>query len=256
MLIQRVKDIPSLPENFYRIRALLDNNDSDAKALANAIRTDQAISSSILKCANSSHYSTMGHPVGTLTQAITRMGVIETGQIVMASSLLHGFTLPFGMSHIRNLWGHAFAVGLLCKRMAKTHNDLNPEELFMAGLLHDIGRALIGIRLDLNYFESKMANLNGQELIDAEREAYGMNHAEAGAELLRLWNFPQSLQQAVAEHHNPATSFLPAHICARADTEARKRFPHVSSIDQVAAALLGDPDDDAANTESDSPTSG
>lgn len=242
-LIKMVKDIPALPEIFFRIRNLINNKNANAKALADAIRTDQAISANVLKCANSIHYNTMGHLVGTLTQAIARMGLVETGNIVMASSLLYGFTLPFGMNHIRALWAHAFAVGMICKRMANTHN-LDPEELFMSGLLHDIGRALIGIRLDLNYFESDMATMSGQELIEAEHEAYGLSHAEAGAELLRLWNFPESLQRTVAEHHNPTTSFLPAQICTLADAEADQRFPYASSIDQIAATLASDPAED------------
>ncbi len=240
-----MEDIPTLPESFSRIRARIDCDDSDAKDLAVVIRTDQVISATVLRIANSTHYNKMGRPVRTLTQAITRLGFKETGHIVMASALLYGFTLPFGMNHIRALWAHAFAVGLICERMAKAHN-LNPEELFMAGLLHDIGRAIIGIRLDLGYFESNMAAMHGEELIDAEDKAYGLNHAEAGAVILHHWCLPESLQRTVAEHHKPSSSFIPAQICALANTKANQRFPFGSSIDQIATALAGDSAQDAA----------
>ena len=237
-------DIPTLPESFSRIRKVLDSDDSDAKDIADVIRTDQIISATILRCANSTHYSSTGNYVRTLSQAITRLGFRETSHIVMASSLLYGFTLPFGINYIRALWSHAFAVGLICERMAKAQ-DLDPEELFLAGLLHDIGRAIIGIRLDLGYFESNKATLCGEALIEAECSKYGLDHAEAGAEILRHWSLPESLQRTVAEHHDPESSFLPAQICAQADAEANERFPFGGSIDQISATLAADLPQDA-----------
>jgi len=239
-LIEMMEDIPTLPESFMRIRTLMNRKEANIKELAEMIRTDQAIAASVLKCANSPHYNAMGHPVGSLPQAIARLGFTETSHIVMAASLLYGFTLPFGMNYIRALWAHAFAVGLICERMAKEHG-LDQGEMFTAGLLHDIGKAVIGIRLDLTYFESNMAALHGEELIAAERKAYGLNHAEAGAAILRHWNLPESLQRTVAEHHNPETSFLPAKICALANTEANERFPFGSSLDHIGSTLACDP---------------
>jgi len=238
-LIQRMDDIPTLPESFSRIKKSLDSNDSNAKDIADIIRTDQIISATILRCANSTHHAAAGNYARTLTQAITRLGFKETSHIVMASSLLYGFTLPFGMNYIRALWSHAFAVGLISERIAKVH-DVNPEELFLAGLLHDIGRAIIGIRLDLGYFESNKATLCGEALIEAECSKYGLDHAEAGAKILHHWNLPESLQRTVAEHHDPESSFLPAQICAQADAEANERFPFGGSIDQICATLATD----------------
>jgi len=238
-LIQMMEDIPTLPESFTRIKKLIALDNANAGHLARAIRTDQAISATVLKIANSAHFNSMGHPVGTLTQAVARLGFKEASHIVLASSLLYGFTLPLGMNFIRALWAHAFAVGVLCERMAKSHNQ-DPEEMFMAGLLHDIGRAVLGIRLDLTYFESNMASMHAEKLIDEEIKKYGLNHAEAGAAILRHWGLPETLQRAVAEHHDPESTFLPARICGLADEEANRRFPFGSSIDQIGAILAED----------------
>lgn len=238
-LIEMMEDIPTLPDSFIRIKKLIGNEGASAADLAKAIRTDHAVSACVLKVANSAYYNSMGLPVATLTQAVARLGFMEASHIIMASSLLYGFTLPLGMNYIRALWAHAFAVGVLCERLAKRHHQ-DSEELFMAGLLHDIGRAIIGIRLDLTYFESNMASMHAESLVDEEVKKYGIDHAEAGALLLHHWDFPEALQRTVAEHHKHESTFLPARICALADGEANRRFPFGSSIDQISAMLAED----------------
>jgi putative nucleotidyltransferase with HDIG domain len=238
-LIQMMEDIPTLPESFLRIKSLLARDDTNASDLAKAIRTDHAISACVLKVANSAYYNSMGRPIAVLSQAIARLGFVEASHIIMASSLLYGFSLPLGMNYIRALWAHAFAVGVLCERLAKRHNQ-DPEELFMAGLLHDVGRAIIGMRLDLTYFESSMASLDDEALIEEEVKKYGLDHAEAGAIILRQWDFPAYLQRTVAEHHDLESTFLPARICALADEEANRRFAFGSNIDQISALLAED----------------
>ena len=242
-LIQMMEDIPTLPESFLRIKKLLARDDTNAADLARAIRTDHAVSACVLKVANSAYYNSMGHPISALSHAIARLGFVEASHIIMASSLLYGFTMPLGMNYIRALWAHAFAVGVLCERLAKRHHQ-NPEEMFMAGLLHDIGRAIIGIRLDLTYFEGTMASIDSEALIKEEINKYGLDHAEAGAIILQQWDFPEDLQRTVAEHHDLESTFLPARICTLADEEANRRFAFGSNIDQISALLAEDSPED------------
>lgn len=237
-MISMARDVPALPDRFARIQAVLDREDSSVDDLAKVIGTDQSTAAMVLKSANSAYYNRRGAPVTDLKNAITRLGLRDTGQITMSMSLCYGFAIPMGMGNVRAFWAHAFAVGLLSKHLAELLGE-DGDELFVAGLLHDIGRAILGMLVDMDYFETKLAQMDGLELVEAERKRYGIDHAEAGAELLKLWNFPEKLQKIVGGHHSLNDSdFLPARICALANNEARVRLPYGTTIDRVEASIM------------------
>lgn len=235
------KDLPSLPDRYARIQEVIDDSTSSAMDLARIVGTDQATSAMVLKFANSPMHNPMHQKIGTLSMAIARLGTRETGHIAMTMSLLHGFAIPAGMAQIRAFWAHAFAVALLSQHMAGLLG-MDEGELFVAGLLHDIGRAILGIRIDMAYFEGELGLLSGDQLVAAERQAYGVDHAEAGSEILRLWNFPDSIREPVASHHNVDTDSVPGKIIGLASIEAHERLPYASGIDHVEQPLMENPE--------------
>jgi len=239
-LIGITQDIPSLPDRYAHIQEVINDPDSSAADLARIIGTDQATTAMVLKVANSAMYNPTHQYTGTLPMAIARLGTRETGHIAMVMSLLYGFAIPMGMTQIRTFWTHAFGVALLSRHMADLLG-LDEEELFIAGLLHDIGRAILGIRVDMGYFEGEMSRLSGDELIAAEQQAYGIDHAEAGAETLRLWNFPENIRDPVANHHNENANSVPNKIVRLANIETHKRFPYASEIDHIEQSLMEKP---------------
>jgi len=235
-LIGMVQDLPSLPDRYARIQEVINDPTSSATDLARIVDTDQATSTMILKVANSPMYNPTHQYSGTLPMAIARLGTRETGHIAMTMSLIYGFAIPVSMPRIRAFWAHAFGVASLSRKMADLLH-LDKEELFIAGLLHDIGRAILGIRVDMKYFEGKMGQLCGNELIAAEQQAYGVDHAEAGLEILRLWKFPKKIREAVGNHHNKNTNFAMNRIIRLANHEAHKLFPNIADIGQINQIL-------------------
>ncbi len=240
-LIGRVQDIPSLPDRYARIQEVIDDPTSSASDLAHAIDTDQATSAMVLKVANSPMYNPTHQYSGTLPMAIARLGTQETGHIAMTMSLIYGFAIPVSMPLIRVFWAHAFGVALLSRHMADLLG-FDKEELFIAGLLHDIGRVILGIRVDMKYFEGEMGPLYGDDLIAAEQLAYGIDHAEVGAEILRLWQFPKNIRDAVGNHHNIEAHSATSRILRLANIEAHKLFPNTADIAQVNQTLKDNQD--------------
>ncbi len=240
-LIGMVEDVPSLPDRYAAIQEVLDDPNSSAAQLAEVIGTDQATTAMILKFANSPFYLPTNQRITTLPQAIARMGTKEAGQIALTMSLLYGFAIPGGMGAIRAFWAHAFAVALLAKHMARLLG-LNADELFVSGLLHDIGRAILGIRVDMGYFEGPLARLTGDALVSAERETYGVDHAEAGDAILKLWNFPEVVRAPIAAHHALRPESMAARVLQLADAEAHLRLPHAADIESVPQYLLERPE--------------
>jgi len=240
-LIGMVEDIPSLPDRYAAIQKVLDDPSAGASDLAEVIGTDQATTAMILKFANSPFYMPTNQRITTLAQAIARLGAREAGHIALTMSLLYGFAIPGGMAAIRAFWAHAFAVAMLAKHMARLLG-MNADELFTTGLLHDIGRAVLGIRVDMGYFEGPLAGMQGEALVAAEREAYGVDHAEAGEAILKLWNIPEIIRAPIAAHHDKATTDIVARVLQLADAEAHLRLQPSADIESVPGHLAEAPD--------------
>ncbi len=231
-LIRRIDDLPTLPDCFHRIRAVIEDDLSDASCLARVIETDQGTSAMVLKMANSAWFNPDGISITRLSQAIARLGFSETANIAMTMSLFYGFALRADILTIRRFWVHAYAVAVLAQRSAaRLHMDT--DIVFMAGLLHDIGRAVLGMRVDLSYFESGLASLHGEPLVAEERRCFGIDHAEAGAEILCMWHLPDAIGQAVREHHDTGSTYPVAQLIRQADSKVHAHLGDISDIEQV-----------------------
>jgi len=240
-LLKFSADLPSLPDRFVKIQQVIQDPDSGAEDLARIIRSDQATTAMILKFANSAAYNPTHTPIGELSKAIARIGSKETVHIATAMSLMYGMILPTGMANIRCFWSHAFGVAMVCEKMAMALDpsglQCSHERAFMTGLLHDIGRAALGMRVDFSYFERESGHLHQEALIAFEEAYYGVNHAEAGMQLLRLWLFPDDVFTAVAEHHNPdCTQFL-GRICYQANAYCNAHLSERTGFESVAETL-------------------
>jgi len=236
-LIGLSDDIPTLPDRFVRIQRIIDDPLSGIDDLAEAIHTDQATCAMILKVANSAAYNPSGQAVSTLRQALSRLGSREVGHIALTMSLMFGFALPMGMAHVRAFWIHAFGTGIIAEQLALRVGYPDGREAFMAGLLHDIGRAMMGLRVDLAYFESPLVHLHGEELVAAEREHYGLDHADAGRHTLTLWHFSPELIRAVAEHHDPDSTDLLSCIIRTACALSNEHIPGGAHIEGIPPLL-------------------
>jgi len=241
-LLQFSEDLPSLPDRFVKIQHVAQDPDASAEDLAHIIRSDQATTVMILKYANSPAYNPSHTPISELSKAIARIGSTEAIHIATSMSLMYGMILPTGMANIRTFWSHAFAVALVTEHLAKTADPAQKhgshESAFMTGLLHDIGRAALGMRVDFSYFERETGHLNEENLIKAEEKHYGVNHAEAGMYMLRLWDFPDDLCMAVAEHHLPESPLFLARACYQANQFINAHLPERTAFDNVAETVF------------------
>jgi putative nucleotidyltransferase with HDIG domain len=102
------------------------------------------------------------------------------------------------------LWNHSLTTAYLVRSMA-TRKGLQDAELpFCIGLLHDIGTVVFAVWKE-NKFEAlvSLAEAEQRPLDEIEREAYGFDHAEVGAELCDVWNLPKAYGNAIRYHHQP-----------------------------------------------------
>jgi len=203
--------LTTLPDVFVRISEVLNDPLSTSREAAEAIGRDTGLSAVLLRLVNSAFY---GFPVkvDTLSRAVTIVGSRQLTTLALGLSVLALFKdLPEGLVDMRSFWKHSIGCGVLAAALAGPDGGLEVERLFVAGLLHDVGRLVLYRCLPRHMAHILAgARAEGRLLREAERRALGYDHALLGGMLLKRWRFPENLEKAVRQHHGlPAHQVLP-----------------------------------------------
>ena len=202
-LIANLGDLPPLPQVASQVLRVSADPDANAEDLRKVISMDQALTSQILKISNSAMFGMM-REVTTLTQAIMTLGFSTIKSVVIASSaknLYHRGTV--GLQE-RLIWEHALVSAMASRAFAKSLRFPRIEEAFIGGLLHDIGKSVMGVKFPERYGALLGMVYNEQgACLHMELDAFGFDHAMVGEALVNRWNLALSLQAAVRWHHDP-----------------------------------------------------
>ncbi len=197
--------LPTLPDAATKAMAVAKDPNSSLAKLSGVIERDPALAAGILKLANSALYRTT-YSVGSLHQAVVRLGVRECQNLVLAVGMRSLFRNVPRVRQVRfeGLWRHSFMTGCLCRRLNKGLGLGFEGEEFTCGLSHDIGRVLIGLGApDQAEAADPMEFIEGPDLLLHEQEVLGTDHCYFGAWFANLNNLPGSLVSAVQFHHAP-----------------------------------------------------
>ena len=207
--LSQIKELPSLPEVLVKVRALINSDDAGAKELAKIIEQDPAISSTILKTANSAYYNISRRQIDSISEAITRVGFNEVQKITVAISVIKQFSGDARILDYQKFWSHSIAAASLVSYIAdiceKWDSRSVREHIYMSGLLHDIG-ILILDQFFHNEFAiiAKRALDEGKTFLQIEETlTQKESHAFIGGALLEIWKNSQETISAVRFHHTP-----------------------------------------------------
>ena len=195
----------SLPEICVRINEMLDDDNTTTAELGRVISQDTALTARLLKIVNSSFYG-FSKRVETVSRAVSILGMKELRALVIAVSAVDMFSsIPLHALNKVRFWRHSLYCAVMARLLAEHCHVLHSERLFVAGLLHDIGKLVMASRLPeaMSLILSQVKE-SGREEYEQERIMLGFHHADVGEALLRQWNMPESLVEAVAYHHEPS----------------------------------------------------
>jgi putative nucleotidyltransferase with HDIG domain len=200
--------LPSLPPVVMELNQMMSDPDVSVMEIGATLTEDPELSTRVLRIANSALFG-LPMPVLDPSHAASILGLNRLNEIVMQAATTGAFGSkknnkdPLFKAH----WKHSILVANIARDMGartKAEGLMAPEELHVAGLLHDAGRAILLDNLREPYLAAlEKARESGSDPIEAEREAFGCNHAQLGAKLVLSWDLPRSLAQTIAFHHDP-----------------------------------------------------
>lgn len=198
VLAQAAK-LPALPQIVAQIIDMLGDEEASVESLSTHIVSDPAIVARLLAAANAGALGTGGR-ITSVRQAIMLLGVGRVRDITLATAIIDRYKAapPFDA---HRLWLHSVGVAVCAQEVARIAG-LDPDIAYTAGLLHDIGQLLLFAVNSAAY--GQMLTLKAErdmDIVEAEREYLGLDHAHVGGELARLWKLPEAVADAIAAHH-------------------------------------------------------
>jgi putative nucleotidyltransferase with HDIG domain len=192
------------PHAALRLWRLAQDARASGREITQLIEREPALAARVLRMANSPVFEHAGQ-IADIERAVNLVGMREIADLALAAACVAGFSpLENQLLRTADFWWHSFSTALLARDAARAAG-LPPDDAFTAGLLHDIGQMMLFSRRPQVMMDVLRESLDHERpLQELERARLGFDHAELGGALLRAWNLPQSVCDAVAAHHSEA----------------------------------------------------
>ncbi len=196
----------SLPQVLSEILHEAGKDDLSPDCLAGIILKDPSMTARILKMANSPFYHRLSE-IRTVNQAVSVMGVTTVKCLALSSSILRPERVAEASGiNPQKLFSHILSVASASEAIAQAVHFKAVEEAFIAGLLHDVGILFYVHHYPDSYRDIVAKKVRASSLTEAERQIFGIDHAEVGMHLAEVWRLPEYMGHAIAGHHSVVTA--------------------------------------------------
>lgn len=203
-ILNSFKEFPAMPNVIMRALNIMKDPESSLKALAKIISYDQSLSTKVLTLVNSAYY---GFPqqITSINRAISLIGMSKAKNIIMAVAMKPMLTNQGD----KELWIHSITTAVGCEHLAKYLKIMDPDEAFVIGFLHDLGKVVLKFKDSKLYEQVENAIQYNPNILEVEQSYFGINHCQIGSILATRWQLPLLVTNTVKYHHNPNLSSMP-----------------------------------------------
>ncbi len=200
-LVEGVQDLVPLPKAYIRIQELVNDPDSSLEDVTKVIANDAALTSRILRIANSA-YMGLASKVDTVGRAVQVLGLNQVHDLALAGAAVGSLTkIKVPALDINDFWRRSVYCAVVARIICKQRQLGSPERLFVSGLLHDIGHLLLAYREPEKHAELRASSIEtGRPMAVIEQQELGFTYAELGAALLKNWQLPDAIVAPVQHH--------------------------------------------------------
>jgi HD-like signal output (HDOD) protein len=200
-----IRRMPSLSTTLGKVMEICSRTDASPNELNKVISLDPVLTGQVLKLINSAYYSLV-NKVTSLTRAITMLGMNTVKNIALSTAIIRTIS---GAKKSRALptskfWAHSIGAGVSARLLGEVKEipPMEREELFLAGLLHDLGKVPFGDE----YSEVlKVAKVEQLPLVQVERDLMGIDHQEVGSMIAEKWKLNTVITECITSHHETKT---------------------------------------------------
>jgi|GEM_PF-450427 len=191
-----------LPEACQRVNQLIDLPSTTVHTLADVISLDPAMSAMLLKLTNSAYFG-FSQPITTISHAISVIGKNDLRSLVLSSGAVDSLeSLANEFMEMSEFWHHSIYTGLLARALSAYLSDLNKEEMFISGMLHDVGKLVIFNQSPDIARELINKGITSSRWVKLEKQRLGFTHADVGYELAKSWGLPEMYCDCILLHHD------------------------------------------------------
>jgi HD-like signal output (HDOD) protein len=232
-------ELPPFPAVALRAMKLVSSNETSLRELHDAIHTDQAFASELLRIANCPLYQTRANIKSTM-QAVTLLGFKRLKAVVLTIGVRNYLGSALRIPAIRDCWRHCLACAMISEELARVSGAgaasnpgggwlvsprangkpsrqtadsnsrnaaipmLDKEVAYTAGMIHDLGRLALAVARPEEFSELLKTTGDGsRDMMQREKDVFGTDHCEAGNALSLTWNFPLEFVEVMSRHHAP-----------------------------------------------------
>ncbi len=199
--IERIDTLPTIPGILRKLLTVIENPRISLNDVGSFISNDPVLTSRVLKVVNSPVYGFPGR-ISSVSQALILLGLNVVKGMLLGVSVFEAM-----QKTMVGLWEHSLGCAVTARIIAKKKDLKDPEEVSVAALLHDIGKVVLGLKFP-NEYKKIMSDAEAKDIFifEAEKNYFGINHADAGAWIAQKWNFPRGLVEVIEYHHKPHLS--------------------------------------------------
>ncbi len=202
--IKQSNHLPQLPQVMLKLVKACGNDKANSEELAHIISADPSLTSKLLQIIGSS-YVNLPKEVCNIKTAVVYLGLETIRNIAISSSAMHFFCLSKKLPEfdIARFWYHSYKCGVIARKIARENKVSDPEEFFLGGLLHDIGRLVLMQTFPTDYQTLLQTAFSEKELLNGELDFFGADAPQISSLLFSHWNLSPLASDAVLFINEP-----------------------------------------------------